>query len=129
MKVLGIGLDLETTASFRKKPSVSSKRLYERLFSPEEIEYCRGFRDPAPRFAGRFCAKEAIVKALGTVIAANVFDFEIRNDSLGAPKVLLRSRRRPLRRFLARHEILISITHTDDLAAAVAILVRKVKPS
>jgi holo-[acyl-carrier protein] synthase len=129
MKVLGVGIDLEPVDSFRRKKYASSQPFYKRLFSTREIAYCRRFRDPGPRFAGRFCAKEAIVKALSTAVAVNVFDFEIRNDRLGAPKVFLRSKKPALGRFLSRHEILISLTHTDDLAAAVAILVGKRKAS
>jgi holo-[acyl-carrier protein] synthase len=129
MSVLGVGLDLEPVDSFRRKKFSASKAFYARLFSASEIAYCRGFRDPAVRFAARFCAKEAIVKALRPVLPCNVFDFEVRNDELGAPQVFQRSKKTALRRVLVRHEILISITHTDDLAAAVAILVRKGKAS
>jgi phosphopantetheine--protein transferase-like protein len=127
MKILGIGIDLEPVDSFRRKKFASCRRFYSRLFSSEEIEYCRKHRDPAPRFTARFCAKEAVVKAVRPILSMSVFDSEIRNDRSGAPKVVLRSKKPALRRFFAQHEILISISHTDKTAVAFAILVRKGK--
>jgi holo-[acyl-carrier protein] synthase len=127
MKVLGVGIDFEPVASFRKSKSAVSNRMIARVFSKAEISYCRRFRNPAVRFAARFCAKEAAVKAVRPLLPVTLFDFEIRNDRLGAPKIRPRPGKPALRRFLLRHDVLISLTHTDDLAAAVAILVRKGK--
>ncbi|MFH1263708.1 MAG: holo-ACP synthase [Pseudomonadota bacterium] len=124
-KVLGVGIDLEPVASFRRKKPSTDRRFFERLFSEREIAYCLKFRDPAPRFAARFCAKEAIVKAVGSRFPLNVFDCEIRNDRNGAPNVFPRSKKAKLRAFFARHKIQLSISHTDDTAVAVAILVTK----
>lgn len=127
MKIVGVGIDLEPVESFRRKKFSADRGFYERLFSEKEIAYCRKFRDPAPRFATRFCGKEAIVKAARAVLPMTVFDCEIRNDPHGAPNVVPRSKRPALRRFFSKHEVLISLSHTDDLAAAFAILVRKGK--
>lgn len=129
MDVLGVGIDLEPINSFRTKSPSQSKRLTERLFSKTEISYCKQFRDPAVRFAARFCAKEAAIKAVRPLLPVNIFDFEVRNDRQGAPSIRLRSKREALRTFFLKHELLISLTHTDDMAAAFAILVRKRKAS
>jgi holo-[acyl-carrier protein] synthase len=124
-KVLSVGIDLEPVASFRRKKPSTDRRFFRRLFSEREIAYCLKFRDPAPRFTARFCAKEAIVKAVESHFPLNVFDCEIRNDRNGAPKVFFRSKKVGLRRFLSKHELRISISHTDDTAVAVAILITK----
>jgi holo-[acyl-carrier protein] synthase len=127
--VLGVGIDLEPIDSFRRKKLSKDGAFYRRVFSATEIAYCKKFRDPSPRFAARFCAKEAIVKAVRARYPLRVFDCEIRNDRDGAPKVHLRSKEPKLRRFFSKHDVLVSISHTDDLAIAFAVLVRKGKAS
>ncbi len=63
--IAGVGVDLVEVARLRalleRRPAAE-----ERLFTPAERDYCRGFTDPAPRLAARFAAKEAVGKALGT---------------------------------------------------------------
>ncbi len=59
--LVGIGVDIEPVASFSKKPFARNRRFYERVFTADEIAYCRKFKDPSARFAARFCAKEALV--------------------------------------------------------------------
>ena len=63
--IAGVGVDLTEVERLRglleRRPAAA-----ERLFTPAELAYCRGFSDPVPRLAARFAAKEAVGKALGT---------------------------------------------------------------
>ena len=62
--IKGIGVDIEEIKRFRKlKPKVL-KRIIKRVLTRREIEYCYKFRDPYPHLVARFCAKEALLKAL-----------------------------------------------------------------
>jgi holo-[acyl-carrier protein] synthase len=91
---------------------------------PDEISYCRAFQHPAQYVAARFAAKEAIAKAFGTGIGAQLgwHDLEIGRKESGEPFVILHGGGKEL--FAARHatQLLISLSHTHNYATAVAIL-------
>ena len=91
-----------------------------RLFTRREQDYCYKFKDPAPHFAGRFAAKEAIVKALGTGFGSQVswHDIEVLNDELGKPVVTISD---GLKQRFNNPPLLVSISHTATLAIAVAV--------
>ncbi len=82
-----------------------------RIFSPEEIRYCKAKKKPWPHFAARFAAKEAVWKALGHGGVA-LRDIRVERDDHGRPYVLVKGRLRP--------DISLSLTHTERYAAAVA---------
>lgn len=95
-------------------------RFLDKLFTKAEQEYCLNFKDPAPRLAGRFAAKEAVVKALGTGFGTDVSfkDIEIINDSQGKPVVYLSD---ALKDKFGDPQILLTISHCKEYATAVAI--------
>ncbi len=64
--ILGIGTDIIEIPRIQEAISKHGTRFLDRLFTEEEQRYCQGYADAIPRFAGRFAAKEAVVKALGT---------------------------------------------------------------
>lgn len=88
----------------------------KKVFSEEEINYCRAKAKPSQHFAARFAAKEAIVKALGTGFKNNLMlkDIEVRNDLNGKPHVYLRG--------VKDDRFLISISHSNHYVVAVALL-------
>ncbi len=112
-----VGIDVQDIKPFREKPYVAAKRFHERIFTAGEIERCAGRADAADGFAARFAAKEAVMKALGP---KRIFakDIEISQDPDGRPFVTLR-RKNVLPE---NHAVSISISHTGDVAAAVAIV-------
>lgn len=120
--IIGIGVDIESVESFRKKPFLENRRFYERLFSKTEIEYCQKFRDSAQHFTARFCAKEAVIKAISSHQSTLPTDWEIQNTPEGLPQVLLRKKDAALKKFLQTHELKVSLSHTNDMAIAFAIL-------
>ena len=116
--VSGVGVDAVDVGRFRalleRRPGI-----VDRLFTAAESAYASGTRDPAPRLAVRFAAKEAILKALGAGIGAADFrEMEVVRDDRGAPGVLLAGRAAVLAadRGVARWHL--SLTHTDAVAVA-----------
>ncbi len=92
-----------------------NRRFLTRVFSPEEIRYCKGKKKKWQHFAVRFAAKEAVWKAVGRA-GLRLRDISIRRGPTGKPSVVLEGR-------LARG-IQISLTHSEQYAAAVALVFR-----
>lgn len=90
------------------------ERFLRKLFTEFEIEYCQRFQHSSRNFAGRFAAKEAIAKALGTGFGEELAfrDIEIKNDPSGKPCVYLRG--------VKREDIALSISHCKAYAVATA---------
>jgi holo-[acyl-carrier protein] synthase len=110
MKLSGVGVDVADIARFRSALRKRKNRFFESIFSEQERSYCSSYKDAAPHFAGTFAAKESVQKALPKKIAMQ--EIEIRRRDSGKPEVWIKGRRSP---------ILLSITHTERLACAVAI--------
>jgi holo-[acyl-carrier protein] synthase len=93
------------------------------VLTDTELEYCRARQRPGEHMAGRFAAKEAVLKALGTGLAPGIrwTDVEIRNDVSGRPTVHLHGGAAAL---AADHRLVrveVSISHTAELAVAHAV--------
>jgi holo-[acyl-carrier protein] synthase len=114
----GVGIDLldveRLERALERRP-----RLAERLFTDAEREYAEGRPRPAMHLAARFCAKEAVAKALG-LTGWSFRDVEVVATG-AAPEVRL-SGTVAARAAELGGELAISLTHTDDVAGAVAIL-------
>lgn len=93
-----------------------------RILSAREMEYYREKADPLPFLAGRFAAKEAVLKCLGVGLSkVSWHDFEIIPDELGAPRVNCGPPIQKIMRDKGISSIKISISHSRDYAMAVAI--------
>ncbi len=99
------------------------QRFLARVFTPAERDYCMASRTPAVRLAGRFAAKEAILKALGTGWRGGLAwtDMEILPDGFGKPHVTLSGGCAAEAARLGIARMLISISHTQTHAVASAI--------
>lgn len=128
MKLAGIGTDIESVETFRLKPYKKNKRFYERVFSITEIEYCLKFKDPYPRFAARFCAKEAMVKATDGVRKSFITEFEVKKSASGRPIVGPRKKSAGLDSFFLNYSCELSISHTDHMALAFVVVTEKNRP-
>lgn len=111
MNIKGIGIDIEEISRFRKLPYKRKRSFYDKIFTSKEITYCLGKRDPYPHFAARFAAKEAVAKAIG-VSVYKARGIEIGNNKDGLPSAKVRG---------LRGRIAISLSHTKDIAAAIAL--------
>jgi len=119
-EICGIGNDIIEIERIRKAVAAYGDRFISRIFTPLEKDYCLKYQDPIPRFAGRFSAKEAVAKALGTGVGSCVgwLDIEIVNDSQGKPMISFSTN---LKKRFHNPKILLSISHCKTYASAVAI--------
>ncbi|MDD5627577.1 MAG: holo-ACP synthase [Elusimicrobia bacterium] len=106
-----IGLDIVEVRRIRRVIQRTPGFL-ARVFTKDEIAYCRGHKDPWPHYAVRFAAKEAVWKALGRERLA-LKDISVERGSRGKPSVLIQGRR------AAR--LKLSLSHGEDYAVAVAL--------
>lgn len=115
----GVGVDIERVDRFRTLNTVAERAFLERIFTREERAYCFSKKDPAPHLAARFCAKEAVTKALASLGIHHVSydDIEIINTKNGVPKV-----KAPLK--YNGFNLHISLTHVTDYAIAFAVVCR-----
>ena len=122
--ILGTGIDLIEVARIASSFEKFGDRFVNRILLPDEIAYCLQHRKAAPFLAVRFAAKEAISKAFGTGIGAQLgwLDMEIRRKESGEPFVVMHGK--GLELFTARgaKHVHVSLTHTENYAAATAIL-------
>jgi holo-[acyl-carrier protein] synthase len=122
--ILGTGIDIIEVARIAASFEKFGERFLNRVLLPDEIAYCLLHKNPAPFLAVRFAAKEAISKAFGTGIGAQLGwrDMEIRRKESGEPFVVLHGMGVEL--FAARggQRLHVSLTHTENYAAATAIL-------
>ena len=116
----GLGNDIIAVERIASAINRRGPRFLERLFTEKERLYCNQFRDSIPHFAGRFAAKEAIVKALGTGFRGiSWHDIEIINNDSGKPVAHFTPR---LQEIVGERTLLISISHCKEYATAVAVL-------
>ena len=121
--VEAIGVDIVEVERIRQVISRWGERFLRRVFTPEEIQYCRGRRDSYSAFALRFAAKEAVRKAIGVGRRGEGIawtDVVVLNDRTGRPQVLLRNR---ARQRVGERRVLISLSDTRQLAIAQVVLV------
>ena len=123
--VKGIGVDLALVPRVRQIVERWDERFLRRVFTDDEIAYCRRRRDPIPHFAARFAAKEATLKALGTGMRMGVSwrEMEVQRERGEAPTMVLSGRCRAIALAKGAREVLLSLTHDGDYALAQAMLV------
>lgn len=122
--IVGLGVDMEEISRLRQAIERHGRIFLERVFTPAEIEYCQSHRDSAERFAGRFAAKEATMKALGTGWSRGVRwrDIEVMRLRGQRPTITLHGVARQRAEQMGMKQISLSITHTGNLAFAQVIL-------
>ena len=111
---MGIGVDCEDLDRWRSMLDELNNGPAVGMFHAEEHEYCRSFADPAPHYAGRWCAKEAVVKALAAHRLLSTREIKILNDALGRPYALVPDKLPPV-------TIKVSISHSQSTAVAFAV--------
>jgi holo-[acyl-carrier protein] synthase len=122
--ILGTGIDIIEVARIAASYAKYGDKFVNRILLPDELAYCLTHRQPAPFLAARFAAKEAVSKAFGTGIGAQLAwrDIEIRRKETGEPFVLLHGKGGELFAARGAARLLVSLTHTQHYAAATAIL-------
>ena len=122
--VLGLGLDLVEIERIRLVISRQGARFLDRVFTLGEREYCEAKAAPAAFYAARFAAKEAVAKAFGTGIGAELgwLDIEVVKNAAGAPEICLGGKGVLLAQNRGVGRIFLSLTHTGGVAAASVVL-------
>jgi holo-[acyl-carrier protein] synthase len=125
MGIVGLGVDIVEIARFDGAVQRQGQKLLDRLFLPSEQAYCGPQREPSRCYAARFAVKEAVAKALGTGIGAQLgwLDVEVRRKATGEPFVVLHGDGAETARRLGISEILVSLSHSEHYAVANAIAI------
>jgi holo-[acyl-carrier protein] synthase len=119
--VIGIGLDTVDIERFRAVLA-RTPRLKQRLYRPDERAYCDLRHDPTERYAVRFAAKEAVMKALGCGLGdIAMVDIEVVRAESGAPSVRLHGGALARAEALGVSRWLLTLTHTEREAQAIAV--------
>lgn len=123
--IVGSGVDLCEVDRIRKAvESAHGERFVERVFTDREVAYARKKASPYERFAARFAAKEAGMKALGTGWRDGItwHDLEVTNLASGRPTLTLHGRAAEIAAEMRVRNIALSLTHTAEQAMAMVIL-------
>ncbi len=117
------GVDLVHLPRIARAWGEHRERFLQRIYTAAEQTYCLECKDPVPRLAGRFAAKEAVMKLLGTGWTGGVefTDIETLPDPAGRPVVTLQGVSAKIAAALGIRQILISISHSGEYAIASAI--------
>lgn len=118
--VIGIGTDICHIERIKNL----APEVVARILTPAEAGYCGRYASPHERIAGRFAAKEAILKALGTGWSRGLGwdQIEILPDASGAPLVTLTGASRDRLREMGATRCLVSISHQGEYAVAFAVI-------
>ncbi len=122
--IIGLGIDLVDLRRLRKTVERFGDRFLDRIFTKEEVESSRRMADPIPSLAGKFAAKEAAMKALGTGYSRGVWfcSIEVVRRPGGPPSLRLHDGARLRAEALGVTRSTVSITHEREMAAAVVVL-------
>jgi holo-[acyl-carrier protein] synthase len=125
MNILGIGTDIVETLRIAQMIERHGELFLGRVFTPHEIEYCSVRKAATQHYAGRWAAKEAVLKALGTGWSRGISwrDIEVRNELGGRPHIVLDGGALDVSRRLGIQKVLISISHCRNYATAYALAV------
>lgn len=120
--IIGIGVDIIEIARIKEAVQLNASFI-EKLFSKNEIEYLQTRNLRAEYIAGRFAAKEAVSKALGTGFRGfNMKDIEVDRNSLGKPMINLKGKAKHIAEKNGNYKMHVSISHDRHSATAYAIL-------
>ena len=128
MKILGIGSDVVECLRVARMIEHHGEQFIHRVFTPNEVKFCNRSPVATQQSAGRWAAKEAVLKALGTGWSKGVqwTDIEVHNESGGRPRIRLAGAARDLCERRGIGDILITISHCRTFAVAYALALRHV---
>jgi len=122
--IVGLGIDIAEVDRIESAIRRYGQRFLQRVFTAAEIDYCQSKANAFERFAGRFAAKEAAMKAIGTGWKRGVKwrDFEVVREPSGRPVIRFSGVAADFAGRLGMKRALVSITHTAAQAIAQVIL-------
>ncbi len=125
MMVIAVGTDIVEVVRIGQMIERHGEVFLNRVYTDEEISYCQSRREYTQHFAGRWAAKEAVMKTLGTGWSRGIGwrDIEVCPSRSGAPSIVLRGAAREIAEQAGICDVLISISHCRSFATATAIAV------
>jgi holo-[acyl-carrier protein] synthase len=129
MKILGIGSEVVECLRVARMIEHHGEQFIHRVFTPNEVKFCNGSRVATQQFAGRWAAKEAVLRALG-VRSRKGFDLrniEIRRNKSGRLVAAFRGAARDAVEQLGVAEIFVSVAHCRSVATAHAVALARSK--
>jgi holo-[acyl-carrier protein] synthase len=123
MEIIAHGIDLVDFPRIEQMIERHGERFVERIFTAAEQAYARASRNTVEKYAGRFAAKEAILKLVGTGWRGKIAwtDIEVVNNPAGQPQVTLSGEVKEIAERMRIRHISVSITHTANFAIASAV--------
>ncbi len=127
--IIGNGIDIVECSRIDSLIKRHGQRFLERIFTQAELDYCMNRKREIEHLAGRFAAKEAILKVIGTGWRGEISwkDMEIVNDSAGKPEIKLTGKTAEIANQLGIERILLTISHTENYAVASAIAIGNIR--
>lgn len=127
MEIVAHGIDLVDCPRIEKMIKRHGERFVERIFTAAEQAYAKANKNSIEKLAGRFAAKEAVLKLMGTGWRGKIAwtDIEIVNNPAGQPEVKISGEIEKIAEKLGIKHISVSITHTANFAIASAVAVAK----
>jgi holo-[acyl-carrier protein] synthase len=125
MRIQGIGADIVECLRIAQMIERHGELFLQRVFTPHEIAYCQDRKAATQHFAGRWAAKEAVLKAMGTGWTRGIAwqDVEVRNEFGGKPQIVLGGGAREICGNLGIERVMITISHCRHYATAYALAV------
>jgi holo-[acyl-carrier protein] synthase len=124
VEIAGLGVDICEIARM-ERALARHPTMRARVFTPAEIAYCDAKARPAESYAGRFAAREAVIKALGGYRGRRWQDISVARHPSGAPSVALTGNAKRRADALGISEVLITFTHEKTSAVAFAVAVTR----
>lgn len=123
MAIIAHGVDMVECSRLQQSIERHGERFLNRVFTAVELDYCHARKREIEHLSGRFAAKEAVLKVLGTGWrnGINWTDVEVVNEASGQPRVRLHGRCKEIAHDLGLKTVLISISHIGTHAIASAI--------
>lgn len=121
--ILGLGTDIVEIFRIGRLIERHGDHFIQKIYSEEEIRYCQRRREYLQHYAGRWAAKEAVMKVLGTGLAQHVSwkDIEVLSQPSGQPEVVLHGPVRDVAAAKGIEQVLVTISHCRAYATATAI--------
>jgi len=129
MKIIAHGIDLVDFPRIEDLIERHESRFLDRVFTPREQADAQAVRNRVEKLAGRFAAKEAVLKLIGTGWRGGIAwtDIEVINNSAGQPIVEISGEVRRIADELGIEQITLSITHTANFAIASVVALAQAK--
>jgi len=127
MEIVAHGIDLVDRPRIEQMVKRHGERFIDRVFTAAEQAYAEANKDRVEKLAGRFAAKEAVLKLMGTGWRGKIAwtDIEVVNNPAGQPEVTLSGEVKKLAEKHGIKHISVSITHTANFAIASAVALTK----